>query len=91
MEQGSVLPTLIDCPFRDAICAVFILKRLDVSLFNLARREPRGKKQKTEVLIEELPFADDASTVSTVAYSGATLQTLINNVARAYDLFSLML
>uniref|UniRef100_A0A0B6XXW5 Reverse transcriptase domain-containing protein n=1 Tax=Arion vulgaris TaxID=1028688 RepID=A0A0B6XXW5_9EUPU len=42
----------------------------------------------TEILPKDFIFNDDASLV---AHSEATLQSLINNMARACDLFSLII
>lgn len=93
VKQGCVLaPTLfgiffavlLDYAFDNAAGDIFIRTRFDGSLFNLARL--RAKTKVTEILIKELLFADDAALL---AHDEGTLQSLINNLARACDTFSL--
>ena len=93
VKQGCVLaPTLFGIffavllkhAFNETAGDIFIRTRFDGQFFNLARL--RSKTKTTEVLISELLFADDAAIV---AHSGETLQSLINNLDRACDVFSL--
>ena len=93
MKQGCVLaPTLFGIffavilhhVFNETTGDIFIRTRFDGQFFNLARL--RSKTKTTEVLISELLFADDAAIV---AHSGETLQSLINSLDRACDVFSL--
>jgi hypothetical protein len=70
--------------FKGTAGDIFILTRFDGSMFNLARL--RAKTKTKECLNRELLFADNAAIV---AHNESTLQSLINELNSACDLFSL--
>ena len=93
VKQGCVLaPTLFGIyfavllryAFRNSEDGVYMRTRLDGSLFNLRRL--KAKKRTIEALIRDLLFADDAALT---AHSNEGLQSLMNSLARACELFGL--
>ena len=95
MKQGCVLaPTLFGIylaallkhAFKDSSEGIFVRTRTDGSMFNLKRL--KSKTLTTEVLIRELLFADDAALV---AHTNEELQTMLNSLSQACDLFGLQI
>ena len=93
VKQGCVLaPTLFGIyfaallrhAFQDTQDGIYIRTRQDGSLYNLARL--KAKTRTTEVLIQELLYADDAAIV---AHDNETLQQMMNKLSEACKLFSL--
>ena len=75
---------LLHYAFRNSEDGVYMRTRLDGSLFNLGRL--RAKKRTMEALIKDLLFADDAALT---AHSNEGLQSLMDRLARACELFGL--
>ena len=93
VKQGCVLaPTLFGIyfaallrhAFQDTQDGIYIRTRQDGSLYNLARL--KAKTRTTEVLIQELLYADDAAIV---AHDNETLQQMMNKLSEACKFFSL--
>ena len=93
VKQGCVLaPTLFGIyfaallhhAFENTTEGIYIRTRLDGSLFNVSRL--RAKTKTTEILLRELLFADDAAIA---AHENHHLQTLMDKLSHACDLYSL--
>ena len=81
---GIYLAALLKQAFGKTTEGIFVRTRTDGSLFNLKRL--KSKTLTTQVLLQELLFADDAALVS---HTESGLQTLVTNLSTACEVYGL--